>query len=103
MSLDHNAHAGSSRTQSYPSAPRVSQVDSDELDEGLVSMLGEKVGQALGNFKVSLAWTAKTRRRAAETRCNRGGSPTFDPSSPSSMLLLSTVRRMLTLVVILVS
>ncbi|RSH87381.1 peroxisome assembly protein (Peroxin-2) [Saitozyma podzolica] len=53
MSLDNDAHAGSSRTQSYPSAPRVSQVDADELDEGLVSMLGEKVGQALGNFKSS--------------------------------------------------
>jgi hypothetical protein len=36
-----------------PSAPLVSQVDADELDEGLVSMLGEKIGQALGNFRVS--------------------------------------------------
>jgi hypothetical protein len=80
MSLDNDAHAGSSRTQSYPSAPRVSQVDADELDEGLVSMLGEKVGQALGNFKVSEVWTAKTTRRAAESRCDGGGSSTFDPS-----------------------
>jgi hypothetical protein len=78
MSLDDNAHAGPSRAQRYPSAPRVSQIDADELDEGLVSMLGEKVGQALGNFKVSQAWTARTRRRAAESRCDSGHSSTFD-------------------------
>ena len=35
-------------------APRVSQVDADELDEGLVSMLGEKVERSMGNFRVSV-------------------------------------------------
>ncbi|CAD6572738.1 MAG: peroxisome assembly protein (Peroxin-2) [Tremellales sp. Tagirdzhanova-0007] len=32
-------------------APRVSQVDADELDEGLVSMLGEKIERSIGNFR----------------------------------------------------
>lgn len=35
-----------------PLAPRVSQVDAEELDQDLVSMLGERVERALGNFKV---------------------------------------------------
>jgi peroxin-2 len=44
-----NAEASSSR---IPLAPKVAQVDADELDEGLVQMLGERVEKAVGNFKV---------------------------------------------------
>lgn len=33
-------------------APRVSQIDCEDLDEGLVSILGEKVLRSLGNFRV---------------------------------------------------
>jgi hypothetical protein len=44
-----NAEASSSR---LPLAPKVSQVDADELDEGLAQMLGERVERAVGNFKV---------------------------------------------------
>jgi peroxin-2 len=44
-----NAEASSSR---LPLAPKVAQVDADELDEGLVQMLGERVEKAVGNFKV---------------------------------------------------
>jgi hypothetical protein len=44
-----NAEASSSR---IPLAPKVAQVDADELDEGLVQMLGERVERAVGNFKV---------------------------------------------------
>ena len=53
-SFGPNAAASSSRTaqSSLPKPPRVSQIDSDELDEGLVSMLGEKVERSLGNFRV---------------------------------------------------
>ncbi|EIW70622.1 hypothetical protein TREMEDRAFT_68135 [Tremella mesenterica DSM 1558] len=40
-------------------APRVSQIDSDELDEGLVSMLGERVHQGLNNFKSIQDWDLK--------------------------------------------
>ncbi|ORY34007.1 Pex12 amino terminal region-domain-containing protein [Naematelia encephala] len=53
-----NAEASSSRNR-LPSAPRVSQVDADELDEGLVSMLGERVEKALGNFQSSLGHDIK--------------------------------------------
>jgi peroxin-2 len=49
-----NAEATSSRvTLDHPRAPKVAQVDADELDEGLVHMLGERVERAVGNFKVS--------------------------------------------------
>lgn len=34
--------------------PKVSQIDSDDLDEALVSMLGERVQRSLANFRVSL-------------------------------------------------
>jgi len=44
-----NAEASSSR---LPLPPKVSQVDADELDEGLAQMLGERVEKAVGNFKV---------------------------------------------------
>ena len=44
-----NAEASSSR---IPLAPKVAQVDAEELDEGLVQMLGERVEKAVGNFKV---------------------------------------------------
>ena len=44
--------ASSSR---HASAPRVSQVDAEELDNALVGMLGEKIGRALSNFRVSTA------------------------------------------------
>jgi peroxin-2 len=44
-----NAEASSSR---LPLAPKVTQVDADELDDGLVQMLGERVERAVGNFKV---------------------------------------------------
>jgi peroxin-2 len=37
-----------------PAAPRVSQVDAEELDEGLVGMLAEKVERSLGLLRVSL-------------------------------------------------
>ena len=37
-----------------PFAPRVSQVDADDLDESLVSMLSERVTRSLGNFNVRL-------------------------------------------------
>lgn len=48
-----NAEASSSRvTLDHPRAPKVAQVDADELDEGLVQMLGERVERAAGNFKV---------------------------------------------------
>lgn len=48
-----NAEASSSRvTLNYPRAPKVAQVDADELDEGLAQMLGERVERAAGNFKV---------------------------------------------------
>jgi peroxin-2 len=48
-----NAEASSSRvTLNHPRAPKVAQVDADELDEGLVQMLGERVERAAGNFKV---------------------------------------------------
>lgn len=40
-------------TSCLPPAPRVSQVDADELDEGLVGMLAEKVERSIGNFRVS--------------------------------------------------
>lgn len=36
-------------------APRVSQVDADDLDESLVSMLSERLQKSLGNFKVGVA------------------------------------------------
>jgi peroxin-2 len=50
-----NAEASSSRIQL---APKVAQVDADELDEGLVQMLGERVERAVGNFKVTLlSWS----------------------------------------------
>jgi len=45
-----NAEASSSR---LPHPPKVSQVDADELDEGLAQMLGERVEKAVGNFKVN--------------------------------------------------
>jgi peroxin-2 len=49
------AVASSSRvTLDQPRAPKVSQVDADELDEGLSQMLGERVERAVGNFKVCL-------------------------------------------------
>ena len=49
-----NAEASSSRvTLDDVRAPKVSQVDSEDLDEGLVQMLGERVEKAFGNFKVS--------------------------------------------------
>jgi peroxin-2 len=44
-----NAEASSSK---IPLAPKVAQVDAEELDEGLVQMLGERVEKAVGNFKV---------------------------------------------------
>lgn len=34
-------------------APKVNQLDADELDDALVSMLGEKVLRSIDNFKVS--------------------------------------------------
>ncbi|WVQ72574.1 hypothetical protein IAR50_002132 [Cryptococcus sp. DSM 104548] len=40
-------------------APRVSQLDSDELDEALVSMLSEKVSRSLDNFRSSISWDLK--------------------------------------------
>ncbi|ODN79814.1 hypothetical protein L202_03711 [Cryptococcus amylolentus CBS 6039] len=40
-------------------APRVSQLDSDELDEALVSMLGERVSRSLDNFRSSMSWDLK--------------------------------------------
>lgn len=42
-----------SRVVALPPAPRVCQVDADELDEGLVSMLGERVDRAIINFRAS--------------------------------------------------
>jgi hypothetical protein len=49
-----NAEASSSRvTLDHLRAPKVAQVDADELDEGLAHMLGERVERAVGNFKVS--------------------------------------------------
>jgi peroxin-2 len=49
--------AGPSRQPQQPRALRVSQVDADDLDDGLVSMLGEKVERALSNFRVSRGLT----------------------------------------------
>jgi peroxin-2 len=50
-----DAVASSSRvTLDLPKAPKVSQVDADELDEGLSQMLSERVERAVGNFKVCL-------------------------------------------------
>lgn len=34
------------------SAPKISQIDAGELDEGLVHMLGERLERAVGNFPV---------------------------------------------------
>lgn len=34
-------------------ASKVNQLDADELDDALVSMLGEKVLKSIDNFKVS--------------------------------------------------
>lgn len=42
------------RAAALPPAPRVCQVDADELDEGLVSMLGERVDRAISNFRASI-------------------------------------------------
>ena len=42
------------RTQYVPSAPKVSQIDAGELDEGLVHMLGERLERAVANFRVCL-------------------------------------------------
>lgn len=48
-----NAEASSSRvTLDDVRPPKVAQVDADELDEGLVQMLGERLERAVGNFKV---------------------------------------------------
>lgn len=44
--------ATTSRHVLLPPAPRVSQVDADELDEGLVGMLAEKVERSMGNIRV---------------------------------------------------
>lgn len=54
MASSKNTEASSSQTagSNLPRAPRVSQIDADELDEGLVSMLGEKVERSMGNFRV---------------------------------------------------
>jgi hypothetical protein len=46
--------ATTSRHTLLPPAPRVSQVDADELDEGLVGMLAEKVERSMGILRVSL-------------------------------------------------
>jgi peroxin-2 len=52
-----NAEASSSRvTLNHPRAPKVAQVDADELDEGLVQLLGERVERAVGNFKVCFSF-----------------------------------------------
>lgn len=48
-----NAEASSSKVKlDDVRAPKVAQVDSEELDEGLVQMLGERLERAVGNFKV---------------------------------------------------
>lgn len=40
-------------SRGLPVPPKVSQVDSDDLDEALVSMIGERVQRSLNNFNVS--------------------------------------------------
>ena len=55
-----DAEASSSRlTLDDVRAPKVAQVDADELDEGLVQMLGERLEKAVGNLKVDnlVGWT----------------------------------------------
>ena len=49
--IHDSAEAGPSRLV-LPAAPRVSQIDADSLDEGLVHMLAEKVERSLVNFQV---------------------------------------------------
>ncbi|KAK8864373.1 hypothetical protein IAR55_001621 [Kwoniella newhampshirensis] len=46
-------------TRAQAHAPRVNQLDADELDSALVSMLSEKVGRSLDNFKSSLSMSLK--------------------------------------------
>lgn len=54
MSWRPEGEASSSRvTLDHLRAPKVNQVDADELDEGLAQMLGERVERSLANFKVS--------------------------------------------------
>ena len=49
------AEASSSRvTLDARTAPKVSQVDCEDLDEGLVSMLSQRLHSSLGNFRVCL-------------------------------------------------
>lgn len=53
-----NAEASSSKVKlDDVRAPKVAQVDSEELDEGLVHMLGERLERAAGNFKVCCSLT----------------------------------------------
>ncbi|OWZ81197.1 peroxin-2 [Cryptococcus neoformans Bt85] len=40
-------------------APKVNQLDADELDDALVSMLGEKVLRSIDNFKSRASWDFK--------------------------------------------
>ncbi|WVO22225.1 uncharacterized protein IAS62_003555 [Cryptococcus decagattii] len=40
-------------------APKVNQLDADELDDALVSMLGEKVLKSIDNFKSRVSWDFK--------------------------------------------
>jgi hypothetical protein len=57
-SPETNAVASSSRIRqdNMPRAPRVNQIDADDLDEGLVQMLGDNVIQSVTNFNVSVLW-----------------------------------------------
>ncbi|WVF71449.1 hypothetical protein IAT40_006253 [Kwoniella sp. CBS 6097] len=52
-------YAGESPSESsraaLASAPRVNQIDADELDSALVGMLSEKLGRSLDNFKSSFS------------------------------------------------
>ncbi|WVQ82355.1 hypothetical protein IAT38_004483 [Cryptococcus sp. DSM 104549] len=64
-------------------APRVNQVDADELDGALVSMLSEKVGRSLDNFRSSVSVDLKPEvELAIKLLIFRFG--VWDPSSRSS-------------------
>ncbi|WWD17329.1 hypothetical protein CI109_101769 [Kwoniella shandongensis] len=47
------------RSRARAHAPRVNQLDADELDSALVSMLSEKVGRSLDNFKSTFSMDMK--------------------------------------------
>jgi hypothetical protein len=64
--------ATSSRvTLDHLRAPKVNQVDAEELDEGLAHMLGERVERSLSNFKVSTSFILPSNLNpdASTTRC----------------------------------